>query len=81
MYYVSKFQGFENFKPRYVLTIKYIWKSKETRKLLLNVRIILSFNKSEPSQKQQFVNDFIRNLCETTEFEFLCFTSSFKSYG
>ena len=30
--HVSKYQGFLNFKPRYMLTIKYISKSKETFK-------------------------------------------------
>ena len=42
MYHVSKCQEFQNFKLRYALTIKYISKSEETLKLLLNIQIILS---------------------------------------
>ena len=39
------FQSIMDFKSRYTLTIKYISTSKETLKLLLNIRIILSSNK------------------------------------
>ena len=45
MYYVLKFEEFENFEPSFVLTIKYVSKAKETLKLLLNIAIILSSNK------------------------------------
>ena len=38
MYRVSKYKGFRNFKTSYVLTIKFISKSKETPKLLLNIQ-------------------------------------------
>ena len=55
MYYVSKYQGFQNLKPRYVLTIKCFSKSKETLKPLFNIRIVLSFNKVQLLQKQQFI--------------------------
>ena len=78
MYHVSKYQGF---KPRYVLTIKFISKSKETFKLLLNIGIILSSHKIQLLQKQQFVNYFAKNLLDTTEFKFLHFLSSLKIYG
>ena len=80
MNHVSKYLGFQNFKPRYVFPIKYISKTKETLKLLLNIRIILSFSKIQLLQKQQFVNCFVKNLRETTEFEFLYFTCSLKKY-
>ena len=60
---VSKHQGFRNFKPRYVLTMKCISKSKETLKLLLNIQINLSSNKIQLLQKQQFVNYFVNNNC------------------
>ena len=46
------FQSMKNFKTRYMLTIKYISKSKETLQLLLNTRIILSSNKIQQLQKQ-----------------------------
>ena len=81
MYDVSKYQEFQNFKPRYVLVIKCISKSKETLKLLLNVRIILSSNKIQLLQKQQFVNYFVKNLRETAEFEFLHFRLLSKNIG
>ena len=45
MYYILKFEEFENFKPNFVLTIKYVSKSEETFKLSLNIAIILSSNK------------------------------------
>ena len=69
MYHISKYQGFQNFKLRYVLTIILISKYKETLELPLNVRIILSSNKIYILQNQ-FVNHFVENLRETTEFEF-----------
>ena len=43
---------------------KYILKSKEALKLLLNIRIILSCNKVQLLQKQQFVNYFVKHLRE-----------------
>ena len=79
--HVSVYQGFLNLKPRYVMTIKYISKSKETLKLLLNIRIFLSSNKVQLLQKQQFVYYSDKNLPETTEFEYLYFTSSLKKCG
>ena len=81
MYHVAKYLGNQNFKPRYVLTINYISKSKETLKLLLNIQIIVSSNKIQLLQKQQIVNYFVKNLRETTEFEFLYFTISLKKDG
>ena len=81
MYHASKYQGFQKLKPRCVLIITYISKSKETFKLSLNIWIFLSSNKIQLLQKQQFVNDFVRNLPETTEFQFLYLTSSLKKYG
>ena len=81
MYFVSKYQGFQSFKPRCVLAIKYISKSKETLKLLLNIRIILSSNQIQLLQKQEFVNYLVKKLCETAEHDFLYFTSSLKKYG
>ena len=81
MYHVSKYQGFKNFKERYVFDIKCISESKETVKQLFNIRIILSFNKIQLLQKQQFINFFVRHIQETTKFEFLCFTSSLESIG
>ena len=78
MYHVSKCQGFQNSKRRYVLKIKQISKSKESLKLLLNIQIILSSNKIQLLQKQQFVNYVVKYLRETTEFEFLYFTSYLK---
>ena len=80
MYYVSKYQGYQNFKPCYMLTIKYISKSKKTLKLLLNIGIILFSNKIQLLRKL-FVNYFAKNLREATEFDFLYITSSFKKYG
>ena len=68
----SKCQGFHKFQAT-VLTIKYISKSKETLKLLLNIRIILLSNKIQLLQKQQFVNYFVKNLCKTTEYKSLYF--------
>ena len=67
-----------------MLTIKYISTSEETLKLLLNIRIILSFSKFQLLQKRQFVNYFVKqqfnNKCKRTEFYFLYFTSSLKKY-
>ena len=64
MYYVLKYQGCQNLMPNDVLVIKYILKSKEALKLLLNIRIILSCNKVQLLQKQQFVNYFVKHLRE-----------------
>ena len=64
MYYVLKYHGCQNLMPNDVLTIKYILKSKEALKLLLNIRIILSCNKVQLLQKQQFVNYFVKHLRE-----------------
>ena len=61
-----------------MLTIKYISKSKETLKLLLNIQIILSSNKIQMLQKQQFINYFATSLRKIIEFGFLYFTSSLK---
>ena len=47
MYHVAKYQGIQNFKPHYVLKMKYISQSKET----LNIQIILSPNKTQLLQK------------------------------
>ena len=80
MYHVSKYQEFQNLKSRYVLAIKYISKFKETLKLLLNIRIILSSKKIQLLQNQQFVNYFVKKLREITESKFLYFTSSRKIY-
>ena len=66
--YVSKHQGFQNLKSRYVLTIKYLSKSKETLKLLLNIQIVLSSNRIQLLQKQQFVKLLYKKV---TKFEFL----------
>ena len=44
------------------------------------MQIILSSNKIQLLQKQ-FVNFFTKSLCETTEFDFLYFTSSHKKLG
>ena len=49
-----------DFKTNFVLTIKYISTSKETLKLLLNIQIILPFNKIQLLQKQQFVKYFVK---------------------
>ena len=81
MYHVSKYQEFQNFKPGDVLPSKYNSKSKEILKLLLNTRIILSSNEIQLSQKQQFVNYFVKNFLEATESEFLPFTYSLNIYG
>ena len=51
MSYDWKYMGFQNFKPNYVLTIKYISKSRETLKMLLNIRITLSSHKIQVLQK------------------------------
>ena len=51
MYYVSKYQGFKNFK---LGADNQISKSKETLKLLLNIRIILSSNKMKQLEKHNF---------------------------
>ena len=75
------YPGFRKFKQCHVLTITYISKSKETIKVLLNIRIILSPNKNQLLRKKQFVNYFVEHLRETTEFVFLCFTSFFKNCG
>ena len=75
------YPGFQKFKQCHVLTITYISKSKETIKVLLNIRIILSPNKNQLLRKQQFVNYFVEHLRETTEFEFLYFTSFLKNCG
>ena len=80
MHHVSKYQGFQNFKPPCMMTLKYISKSKETLKLLLNIRIIVSSNKIQLLQQQQFVNYFVKNVCKATEFECLYFISSLKKY-
>ena len=64
MYYVLKYQGCQNLMPNDVLAIKYILKSKEALELLLNIRIILSCNKVQLLQKQQFVNYFVKHLRE-----------------
>ena len=64
MYYVLKYQGCQNLMPNDVLAIKYILKSKEALKLLLNIQIILSCNKVQLLQKQQFVNYFVKHLRE-----------------
>ena len=53
---INMFQSIRALKTRLVLTIKYISISKETLKLLLNIRIILSSNKIQLLQKHQFVN-------------------------
>ena len=82
MYHVSKYQRFEIYKPRYVLTIEYISTSKETLKWLLNIRVILLQNSAiAKTTNCNFNNYFVKNLCETTEFEFLYFTPSLKKYG
>ena len=49
-------------------------------KLLLNIRIILPSNKIQLLQKQ-FINYFVKNMRETTEFGFPYFTSSLKTLG
>ena len=46
----------------HVMTMKYISTSKETLKLLLNIRVILSPSKIQLLQKQQFVNYFAKIL-------------------
>ena len=79
--HVSEYQGFLNLKPRSLMTIKYISKSKETLKLLLNIRIFPSSNKVQLLQKQQFVYYSDKNLPEATEFDCLYFASSLKKYG
>ena len=52
--------------------------SKETLKLLSNIRIILSSKKNQVLQ-EQFKNYLVKNLCRTTEFDFLYFTTSLKN--
>lgn len=58
------------------MTTKYLSVSKETRKLLINIRIILSSNKIQVLQKQELFNYFAedlnnkRYLCKTKEFYF-----------
>ena len=47
MRYVSKYLGFQDLESHYVLAIKCFSKSKEALKLLLNIRIILSTNKTQ----------------------------------
>ena len=59
-----------------MFTVKYISKIKETFKLLLDSGIILFESSNKLLQKQQFVNYFLKNLLETTEFEFLYFMPS-----
>ena len=58
-----------------MFTVKYISKIKETFKLLLDSGIIL-FESSNKLLQKQFVNYFLKNLLETTEFEFLYFMPS-----
>ena len=79
--YVSKYQGFQSFKPRYVLTMQYFSKPKKILKLLRNIRIILPFNKIQLLQKQQFVNYLVKNLLVKTKFDFLYFTFSLRNMG
>ena len=55
------YPGFQKFKQCHVLAITYISKSKETIKVLLNIRIILSPNKNQLLRKQQFVNYFFEH--------------------
>ena len=49
-------QSIRDLKSRYALKIKYISSSKENLELLSNIRIILTSNKMQLLQKQQFVN-------------------------
>ena len=63
-----------------MLTIKHFLKFKENSKLLLNMRLILSSNKIKLLQKK-ILHYFAKNLCETTEFDFLYFTSCLKKIG
>ena len=58
----NEFQGIRYFKTRCVLIIKYISTSKEIFELQLKFHIILSFNKVQHLQKQQFLNGFIHVL-------------------
>ena len=50
----------KSFKAAISKQIKYISTSKETLKLLLNIQIILPFNKIQLLQKQQFVKYFVK---------------------
>ena len=52
MYYVSKYQGFKNFKLGADNQIYF--KIQRNLKLLLNIRIILSSNKMKQLEKHNF---------------------------
>ena len=61
------FQRIRDFKTRYLVPMKkmyekYISTARETFKLSLNIRIILSFNKLQLLPKRQFENYFAKNL-------------------
>ena len=56
------FQSIREFKTRYLVPMKCISTAKETFKLSLNIRIILSFNKLQLLTKRQFENYFAKNL-------------------
>ena len=50
------FQSIRDFKLCYAMSVKYISGSKGALKLMLDIQIILSFNKIQLLQKQQLVN-------------------------
>ena len=61
------FQSIKDFKTRYLLTMKHISTSRETLKLLLNIQIILSSNKIQLLQNEQFLNYILHKLIPLTQ--------------
>ena len=74
---INSFQSIRDFKTSYVLTIKFISTYKEAPKLLWNIQVVLSSNKIQLLQKQQFQLSYKK----TAGFYVLYFTSSLKKYG
>ena len=61
------FQSIKNFKTRFLLIMKHISTSRETLKLLLNIQIILSSNKIQLLQNEQFLNYILHKLIPLTQ--------------
>ena len=61
------FQSIKDFETRYLLTMKHFSTSRETLKLLLNIQIILSSNKIQLLQNEQFLNYIWHKLIPLTQ--------------
>ena len=68
MYHVLKYQGSQNFKPRYVLTIKCIAKSMETFKLLLSSNYIPIYHPIKFNYYKYFVKLFAKQPQQNLNF-------------